>query len=42
MTVDKQTYNERYELYKASADVCIDGSKGIDEVAKQIFEEFSK
>lgn len=38
----KKRYNERYELYKASADICIDGSGSIEKVAKLIFEEFSK
>lgn len=38
----KKRYNERYELYKASADICIDGSASIEKVAKLIFEEFSK
>ena len=33
-------YNERYELYKSSADVIIDGSKTVEEVAKIIEEDF--
>ncbi len=36
----EKRYNERYELYKASADVIVDGSKTIDEVAKIIEEDF--
>ena len=32
--------NERYELYKSSADVIIDGSKSVVEVAKLIEEDF--
>ncbi len=36
----EKRYNERYELYKASADVVIDGSKTIEEVAKLIEEDF--
>lgn len=38
----EKRYNERYQLYKSSADICIDGSGSIETVAKQIFEEFSK
>ena len=36
----EKRYNERYELYKSSADVIIDGSKTIEEVAKLIEEDF--
>lgn len=36
----EKRYNERYELYKASADVIIDGSKTVEEVAKMIEEDF--
>lgn len=36
----EKRYNERYELYKSSADVIIDGSKTVEEVAKKIEEDF--
>lgn len=36
----EKRYNERYELYKSSADVIIDGGKSVDEVAKLIEEDF--
>lgn len=36
----EKRYNERYELYKKSADVIIDGSKSVEEVAKMIEEDF--
>ncbi len=36
----EKRYNERYELYKASADVIIDGAKTVEEVAKIIEEDF--
>ncbi len=36
----EKRYNERYEFYKASADVIIDGSKTVEEVAKMIEEDF--
>lgn len=36
----EKRYNERYELYKASADVVIDGGKTVEEVAKLIEEDF--
>ena len=36
----EKRYNERYELYKASADVIIDGSMTVEEVAKIIEEDF--
>ena len=36
----KKRYDERYELYKASADVIVDGSKTVEEVAKIIEEDF--
>ena len=36
----EKRYNERYELYKKSADVVIDGSKTVSEVAKLIEEDF--
>lgn len=36
----EKRYNERYELYKASADVIIDGSKTVEEVAKTVEEDF--
>lgn len=36
----EKRYNERYELYKSSADVIIDGSKTVEEVAKIIEEDF--
>ena len=36
----EKRYNERYELYKASADVVVDGGKTIREVAKMIEEDF--
>ncbi len=38
----EKRYNERYGLYKLSADVGIDGSKSIDEVSTEILEEFFK
>ena len=38
----EKRYDERYELYKSSADIYVDGSGSIEMVAKQIFEEFSK
>lgn len=40
----EKRYNERYELYKASADIIIDGSGSVEEVAKRIeadFDEYS-
>ena len=36
----EKRYSERYELYKLSADVIIDGSKTVEEVAKIIEEDF--
>ena len=36
----EKRYNERYELYKACADVIVDGSKAVEEVAKIIEEDF--
>ena len=36
----EKRYKERYELYKSSADVIIDGSKTVEEVAKIIEEDF--
>ncbi len=36
----EKRYNERYELYKASADVIVDGSRSVEEVAKMIEEDF--
>lgn len=36
----EKRYNERYELYKACADVVVDGSKSVEEVAKIIEEDF--
>ena len=36
----EKRYNERYELYKASADVIIDGSMTVEEVTKIIEEDF--
>ncbi len=36
----EKRYNERYELYRASADVIIDGSGTVEEVAKLIEEDF--
>ncbi len=36
----EKRYKERYELYKASADVIIDGSGTVEEVAKMIEEDF--
>ncbi len=36
----EKRYNERYELYKSSADVIIDGSGTVEEVAKTIEEDF--
>ncbi len=36
----EKRYNERYELYKSSADVIIDGGKSVEEVAKMIKEDF--
>ena len=36
----EKLYNERYALYKSSADVIIDGSKTVEEVAKIIEEDF--
>lgn len=36
----EKRYKERYELYKASADVVIDGGKTVEEVAKLIEEDF--
>lgn len=36
----EKRYNERYELYNASADVIIDGSGTVEEVAKIIEEDF--
>ena len=36
----EKRYNERYELYKSSADVIIDGSGTVEEVAKLIEEDF--
>ena len=36
----EKRYNERYELYKSSADVIIDGGKSVEEVAKLIEEDF--
>lgn len=36
----EKRYSERYELYKLSADVIVDGSKTVEEVAKIIEEDF--
>lgn len=36
----EKRYKERYELYKASADVIVDGSKTVEEVAQIIEEDF--
>ncbi len=36
----EKRYDERYELYKSSADVIIDGGKSVEEVAKMIEENF--
>ncbi len=36
----EKRYNERYELYKSSADAIIDGGKTVEEVAKMIEEDF--
>lgn len=36
----EKRFNERYQLYKSSADVIVDGSKTIEEVAKMIEEDF--
>lgn len=36
----EKRYNERYELYKACADVIVDGAKAVEEVAKIIEEDF--
>lgn len=36
----EKRYNERYELYKSSADVIIDGSGTVEKVAKLIEEDF--
>ena len=36
----EKRYKERYELYKSSADVIIDGSKTVEEAAKIIEEDF--
>jgi shikimate dehydrogenase len=36
----EKRYNERYELYKSSADVIIDGVKTVEEVAELIEEDF--
>ncbi len=36
----EKRYNERYALYKSSADVIIDGSGTVEEVAKRIEEDF--
>lgn len=36
----EKRYDERYELYKSSADVIIDGGKSVEEVAKMIEEDF--
>ncbi len=36
----EKRYNERYELYKSSADIIVDGSKTVEEVAKMIEEDF--
>lgn len=36
----EKRYKERYELYKASADVIIDGGKTVEDVAKMIEEDF--
>lgn len=36
----EKRYNERYELYKSSADVVVDGSGTVEEVAKIIEEDF--
>ncbi len=36
----EKRYNERYELYKACADVVVDGSKAVEEVAKIIEEDY--
>lgn len=36
----EKRYSERYELYKLSADIIVDGSKTVEEVAKIIEEDF--
>ena len=36
----EKRYNERYKLYKSVADVIVDGSKTVEEVAKIIEEDF--
>lgn len=36
----EKRYNERYDLYRASADVIIDGSGAVEDVAKEIEEDF--
>lgn len=36
----EKRYNERYKLYKSAADVIVDGSKTVEEVAKIIEEDF--
>ena len=36
----EKRYNERYELYKSSADIIVDGGKTVEEVAKIIEEDF--
>ena len=38
----KERYNERYGIYTASADVIIDGSLSVNEVANSIIEDFCK
>lgn len=38
----EKRYNERYEIYKKSADVIVDGSGTVDEVAKRIEEDFNE
>lgn len=35
-------YNERYEIYKASADIQVNGDKEVAEVAADVFEELKK
>lgn len=37
----EKRYNERYELYRKYADVIIDGSDSVKEVAKRIEADFN-
>lgn len=38
----EKRYNERYELYRAAADVVIDGAGSVEEVAKRIEADFNE